>query len=111
MVESTVILRARICAAELATLAAGVWAFANVGPNAGTQSAPTAKIEIKQQRRFLIANMVNWRVQQYAEASAIILKQYSFGEIKRLCGCDEKRILVSASHVEGSCHSKLDVMI
>ena len=82
MVESTVILRARICAAELATLAAGVWAFANVGPNAGTQSAPTAKIEIKQQRRFLIANMVNWRVQQYAEASAIILKQYSFGEIK-----------------------------
>jgi hypothetical protein len=36
MVESTVILRARICAAELATLAAEVWAFTDVGPNAGT---------------------------------------------------------------------------
>jgi hypothetical protein len=50
-------------------------------------------------------------VQKYAEASAIILKRYSFGEKKRLCGYGEKRILVAASHVEGSCHSKLDVMI
>jgi hypothetical protein len=80
MVESTVILRARICAADLATLAAGVWAFTNVGPNAGTKSTATVKIEIKQQKRFLIAHLVNWRVQQYAEASAIILKHYSFGE-------------------------------
>jgi hypothetical protein len=50
-------------------------------------------------------------VQKYAEASAIILKHYSFGEKKRLCGYDEKLILVSASHVEGSFHSRLDVMI
>jgi hypothetical protein len=50
-------------------------------------------------------------VQQYAEASAIILKHYSFGEEKRLCGYDEKQILVSASHVEGSFDSKLDVMM
>jgi hypothetical protein len=48
MVESTVILSARICAGELATLSAGAWPFADFGPIAKIQSAATAEIEIKQ---------------------------------------------------------------
>jgi hypothetical protein len=48
MVESTVILSARICAGELATLSAGAWPFADFGPIAEIQSVATAEIEIKQ---------------------------------------------------------------
>jgi hypothetical protein len=53
MVESTVILSARI-SAELATLAAGACAFADFSPIAGIQSAAAAEIEIKQRKGVLI---------------------------------------------------------
>jgi len=53
MVESTVILSARICAGELATLSAGAWPFADFGPIAEIQSAATAEIEITKRKRFL----------------------------------------------------------
>jgi hypothetical protein len=65
MVESTVILSARICAAELATLVAGPWAFADFSPIAAIQSAAT-QIEIKQRKGFLT------RTRRYVGA-----KQYS----------------------------------
>jgi len=52
MVESTVILSARICA-ELATLVVGAWAFADFSPIAGIQSNATAEIEIKQRKGVL----------------------------------------------------------
>jgi hypothetical protein len=54
MVESTVILSARICAVELATLVAGVWAFADFGPIAGIESAAMTEIESKKRKGFLI---------------------------------------------------------
>jgi hypothetical protein len=53
MVESTVILSARI-SAELATLVEGAWPFADFNPIAGIQSAATAEIEIKQRKEVLI---------------------------------------------------------
>jgi hypothetical protein len=52
MVESTVILSARICAGELAMLSAGAWPFADLGPMAEIQSVATAEIEIKQRKGF-----------------------------------------------------------
>jgi len=59
MVESTVILSARICA-ELATFVAGACAFADLSPIAGIQSAATAEIEIKQRKEVLIRGR-SWR--------------------------------------------------
>jgi len=53
MVESTVILSARIGAAELTTLVAGAWLFAGLTPIAGIATAVTAEIQIKKRKRFL----------------------------------------------------------
>jgi hypothetical protein len=65
MVESTVILSARICAAELATLVAGLSAFSDASPIAAIQSAATAQIEIKQRKGFLT------RTRRYVGAKTI----------------------------------------
>jgi hypothetical protein len=53
MVESTVILSARIGAAELTTLVAGAWLFAGLSPIATIATAVTAGIQIKKRKRFL----------------------------------------------------------
>jgi hypothetical protein len=53
MVESTVILSARICA-ELATLVPGACALADFSPIAEIQSAATAEIETKQRKGVFI---------------------------------------------------------
>jgi hypothetical protein len=53
MVESTVILSARTCDAELAPLLAGASPFAHFGPIPATQSAATTEIEIRQRAGFV----------------------------------------------------------
>ena len=70
MVESTVILTAWICAAELATLVVGAWPFPDFGPIARIASAPTAEVKIKKRKRFLTrGHLVALRAKQYSKVA------------------------------------------